>query len=160
MFEKIQEARCKLQGELPRWATASNVRVLPTPLIPACAAVDNRTQVILQWDSVVLGAKEIENVPFDIRIEQGSPDPGVNEIGAIARVLEDEAAGKYEVDGHDVGSGTVNFFLLTENAEVAIERVIVLYGAGLLRQGMRVGVPDAGFYRPIFPIDLKQFSLF
>jgi len=54
-------------------------------------AMAGRTQIVLQW----------------LDTAQGSMD--LQEIYKVEEALEAVSSGKYEVDGHDVGSGTVRW---------------------------------------------------
>jgi hypothetical protein len=55
--------------------------------------------------------------------------------------LEAVSRGEYVVDGHDVGSGTLNVFIYAEDSKVnsAITLVIRFFEQGKLPTGMRIG---------------------
>jgi hypothetical protein len=111
-----------------------------------------RTSIVVQWPEEEFG-------------------PSVFSVVKIYRLedfLTKHAGGLYEVDGHDIGSGTVNIFLFAPDAdaEAAVRRVIDLYQQGRLRLGMRVGVAQEynadrtdWTYRPAYPPDLRRFDL-
>jgi len=63
------------------------------------------------------------------------------EIYKIEDALEVVSGGKYSVDGHDVGSGTVNVFLYAEDSKVdlAISTIVRFFEQGKLPKGMRIG---------------------
>jgi hypothetical protein len=66
---------------------------------------------------------------------------GLQEIYKIEDSLEAVSRGEYFVDGHDIGSGTVNVFLYAEDSKFnsAITLVIRFFEQGKLPTGMRIG---------------------
>src|SRR5262249_35512788 len=86
-------------------------------------AMGGRTQIVLQWLDTAQGGMDLQ------------------EIYKIEDALEAVSSGKYEVDGHDVGSGTVNVFLYAEDSKVdsVIAAVILFFERGKLPKGMRIG---------------------
>ena len=112
------------------------------------AAETPRTQIVLQW------------------LIEDANDISLDQVWTIEDTLEAESEGLFDVDGHDLGSGTANVFLYARDAEAAVGKVLRLYFAGRLRPGMRVGVAeykDASRkdwdYRPVFPRGLHRFEL-
>src|SRR5262245_51276681 len=65
----------------------------------------------------------------------------LEEIYKVEEALETVSGGVYLVDGHDVGSGTVNVFLYADDAKVdaAIALVVRFFEQGRLPKRMRVG---------------------
>jgi hypothetical protein len=70
------------------------------------------------------------------------------------------------VDSFDLGSGTMNLFLYTDDPEKAVQHVVELFEEGLLPPGMRIGVADTQgteqstrTYHPVYPPSLAQFEL-
>ena len=121
---------------------------IAAPAMRAVAGETPQTQIVLQW---------LTDEQNDISLDQ---------IWAIEDTLKAEAAGLFDVDGHDTGSGTANIFLYAQDPQAAVGKVIRLYFAGRLRPGMRVGVAeykDAARkdwdYRPVFPRGLHRFDL-
>jgi hypothetical protein len=121
---------------------------ITAPAMRAAAGETPQTQIVLQW---------ITDEQNDISLDQ---------VWAIEDTLEGEAEGLFDVDGHDVGSGTTNVFLYARDPQAAVGKVIRLYFAGRLRPGMRVGVAEYKDvsrkdwdYRPVFPRGLHRFDL-
>ena len=115
--------------------------------LAAEAPADSRTQIVVQW-------------PIDT-----TTDISQHELWALEDRLESEAEGLYEVDSHDLGSGTANIFLYASELEPAVLKVIAIYRSGRLRPGMRIGVQHyddtaKGWeYLPVFPRGLHRFEL-
>jgi hypothetical protein len=114
----------------------------------AIAGETPQTQIVLQW---------LTDEQNDISLDQ---------VWAIEDTPEAEAEGLFDVDGHDLGSGTANVFLYARDPQAAVGKVMRLYFARRLRPGMRVGVAeykDASRkdwdYRPVFPRGLHRFDL-
>lgn len=121
---------------------------LAAPSMNVIAGEAAQTQIVLQW---------LTDEQNDISLDQ---------VWAIEDTLEAESDGLFDVDGHDVGSGTVNVFLYARDPEATVGKVRRLYFAGRLRPGMRIGVAeykDAARkdwdYRPVFPRGLHRFDL-
>jgi len=113
-------------------------------------AMAGRTQIVLQW----------------LDTAQGSMD--LQEIYKIEDALEAASSGKYDVDGHDAGSGTVNVFLYAEDSKVdsAIAAVILFFERGKLPKGMRIGraiYEDEKrrnwHFQPVYPPGLAEFRI-
>jgi hypothetical protein len=86
----------------------------------------------------------------------------------VESILEAHENDLYFVDGNDVGSGTINFFLYArdENVDATVNAVVRLYEQKLLPDGMRVGVAayknearSDWDFRPVFPVGLEQFNI-
>jgi hypothetical protein len=120
---------------------------LERPGFAAERSADSRRQIVLQW-----------------RID-GTTDISEHEVWALEDRLEADAAGLYEVDSHDLGSGVANIFLYATDAEAAIVKVIAIYRSGQLRPDMRIGVQQyneaakSWEYLPVFPRGLHRFEL-
>lgn len=69
--------------------------------VPVAAA--DLTQIVLQWDEARFSVAEIHQVEDE---------------------LERGAAGLFEVDGHDIGSGTANIFIYSRTPDNAVERLL------------------------------------
>jgi hypothetical protein len=113
-------------------------------------AMAGETQIVLQW---------IDN-------KQGSID--LQKIHQMEDDLEKASGGKYFVDGHDIGSGTLNIFLYAEDAMVdsTIVFVVHLFEQGKLPKGMRLGraIYDDEkrtnwHFQPVYPPNLRAFDI-
>jgi len=113
-------------------------------------AMAGETQVVLQWLDTAEGGM------------------GLQEIHKIEDALEVVSGGKYSVDGHDVGSGTVNVFLYAEDSKVdlAISTIVRFFEQGKLPKGMRIGraiYEDEKcrnwHFQPIYPSGLAEFDI-
>jgi hypothetical protein len=79
------------------------------------------------------------------------------ELLALESRLKDEA-GRYEVDGHDVGSGELNIFLLTHDPITAFEEI----RGNLPMDNAWVAayrVLDSGDYTILWPPTATSFSI-
>jgi hypothetical protein len=71
----------------------------------------------------------------------------------------------YVVDSFDLGGGTMDIFLYSNDPERAARRVVDIFEQGMLPKGMRIGIAnsrgDQGTrtYRPVYPPDLNVFRL-
>jgi hypothetical protein len=92
----------------------------------------------------------------------------LREVHKIEDALEAVSAGKYFVDGHDIGSGTVNVFLYAEDSKVdsAIAAVVRFFEQGKLPKGMRIGRAiyedekrKNWRFRPAYPPGLAEFHI-
>jgi hypothetical protein len=93
---------------------------------------------------------------------------GLQEIYKIEDSLEAVSRGEYFVDGHDIGSGTVNVFLYAEDSKFnsAITLVIRFFEQGKLPKGMRIGraiYADEQCknwrFQPVYPPGLTEFRI-
>lgn len=105
------------------------------------------TQVVVQW---------FDNSPMNSSV---NADP-------LLDLLYTRSDGLYVVDSFDLGSGTMNLFLYTDDPEKAVQHVVELFEEGLLPPGMRIGVADTQgteqstrTYHPVYPPSLAQFEL-
>ncbi len=110
-------------------------------------SVAEEVQVVVQWDDTVFSLSELHD---------------------IEDALDSSADGLYFVDGHDVGSGMANIFLIVEESgtKAAIERVIQVLRQRQWLEGARIAIatdysPDRldWRYRPVHPPGLKEFRL-
>jgi hypothetical protein len=101
-------------------------------------------------------------------VAQWSDDADYDELIEIENALIDEAEDLFEVDGHDIGSGTFNVFMYAEDGsvEASIARVIQLFEDGRLSPNMKLGVAvyedqerEIWTFKPAFPLDLNEFEL-
>jgi hypothetical protein len=104
-------------------------------------------QIVLQW---------FDNSPAN---SNANADP-------LLDLLYKESHDTYVVDSFDLGSGTMNVFLYTNDPDKAVRRVEEIFDQGLLPQGMRIGVADTEgteqstrTYHPVYPPSLAQFKL-
>jgi hypothetical protein len=107
-----------------------------------------RTQIVVQWMIDATG------------------DISLGQVWTLEDTLEAESDGRFEVDGHDFGSGTANVFLFSTDPDRAVERIVQIFQSGLLRPGMRIGVaqytnPERTdwTYRPTYPPGLDRFDI-
>jgi hypothetical protein len=86
-------------------------------------AMAGRTQVVLQW------------------LDAGRGSMDLRDIKNVEDALESVSSGRFIVDGHDVGSSTVNVFLYADGSKVdaAILVVTRLFERGKLPREMRIG---------------------
>jgi hypothetical protein len=86
-------------------------------------ALAGRTQIVCQW------------------LDTGRGSMDFRDIEKIEEALESVSSGRFIVDGHDLGSGTMNVFLYAEDSEVdaAIAVVTRLFEQGKLPPEMRIG---------------------
>ena len=112
----------------------------------AADVLSNQTQIVAQWS---------DDADFDF-------------LAAIAERLITSARDTYEVDGHDVGSGTFNVFIYADDAKVdaAIALVIQLCKEGVIPPEMKLGVAvyqdverTEWTFRPEYPPSLSEFEL-
>ena len=105
------------------------------------------TQVVVQW---------FDNSPINSSV---NADP-------LLDLLHMRSDGLYVVDSFDLGAGTMNVFLYTDDPDRAVKHVVELFEEGLLPQGMRIGVADTvgteqstRTYHPVYPPSLAEFRL-
>ena len=114
--------------------------------IPADADEPPGTQIVVQW---------LDDSPLDSSVRA---DP-------LLALLDARSQGLYVVDSFDLGGGTMNIFLYSDDPERAARRVIEMLQQGVLPQGMRIGIANSTgdqasrTYRPVYPADLKIFQL-
>lgn len=105
------------------------------------------TQIVVQW---------FDNSPINSSV---NADP-------LLALLDMRSDGLYVVDSFDLGAGTMNVFLYTDDPDKAVRHVIELFEEGVLRDGMRIGVADTvgteqstRTYHPVYPPSLAEFKL-
>ena len=105
------------------------------------------TQIVVQW---------FDNSP---------PTSSVN-ADPVLDLLDMRSQNLYVVDSFDVGAGTMNVFLYSDDPDRAVRRVVELFEAGLLPPGMRIGIADTQGgeqstrrYHPAYPPALAKFEL-
>src|SRR5262245_12016511 len=105
------------------------------------------TQIVVQW--------------FDSRppTEHVNADP-------LLDLLSMRSQNLYVVDSFDIGAGTLNVFLYSDDPDRAARRVVEIFEEGLLPPGMRIGIADARggeqstrSYHPAYPPSLAKFEL-
>ena len=77
-------------------------------------------------------------------------------------MLIDALGDRHEVDGHDMGSGEVNFFVLTDNPNAAVAEIRDGTGDWLARPDARAAVRalDGEDYEPLWPAgDTRPFKV-
>ena len=104
-------------------------------------------QIVVQW---------FDNSP---------PNSSVN-ADPLLDLLYKQSQDAYVVDSFDLGAGTMNVFLYTDDPDKAVRRVVEIFDQGLLPQGMRIGVADTQgteqstrTYHPVYPPSLADFKL-
>lgn len=104
-------------------------------------------QIVVQW---------FDNSP---------PNSSVNADPLLDRLYK-QSQDAYVVDSFDLGGGTMNVFLYTDDPDKAVRRVVEIFDQGLLPQGMRIGVADTQgteqstrTYHPVYPPSLAEFKL-
>ena len=73
-----------------------------------------------------------------------------------------EALGEFgDVDGHDAGSGEMNMFILTDEPELAFERIKTLDGVRPLMPKLKVAYRENGKsdFTIIHPLGLTHFAI-
>jgi hypothetical protein len=105
------------------------------------------TQIVVQW---------FDNSP---------PTSSVN-ADPVLDLLDMRSQNLYVVDSFDVGAGTMNVFLYSDDPDRAVGRVVELFEEGLLPPGMRIGIADTRGgeqstrrYHPAYPPALAKFEL-
>jgi hypothetical protein len=119
-------------------------------LIGMCMAMQcapQRTQIVAQW----------------------SDAPGLDALFPIEDALIDEEGGLFEVDGHDIGSGTFNVFIYAEDAKVesSLRHIVEMAERGAVPEGMKLAIAQYlnaertdWAFKPVYPADLKSFAIF
>jgi hypothetical protein len=66
-----------------------------------------------------------------------------------------------EVDGHDMGAGEMNIFVLTDEPRAAFDRIKVLIGTAELMRELKVAYQEIGKsqFTVVHPPGLTQFSI-
>jgi hypothetical protein len=113
-------------------------------------ALAGQTQIVLQW------------------LDNGRGSMDFRDIEKVEDALESVSSGRFIVDGHDVGSGTINVFLYAEDSRVdaAIAIVTRLFEQGKLPPAMRIGravYEDERrrdwHFKPVYPPGLAEFQI-
>jgi len=109
--------------------------------MPSDECLDMKYQLVLQWPGV-----SVEDYDRLILLEETIRD-GLGDIGIV--------------DGHDLGSGEMNIFVHTDNPNPTFEKIKDLVAGGENLKESKVGYRDfeEDDYTPIYPQDLKQFSV-
>ena len=129
-------------------------------LLAVCACSPSRgirpndTQVVAQWllDDRSNTLVDVVTLAFrNIRTER-----------AINRICEDVCFD----DGNDVGSGTFNVYLYTQDVAATVRLLTDLESAGSIPSGLRIGVAQYKdrqrrdwTYKGVYPAGLKSFDL-
>jgi hypothetical protein len=109
------------------------------------------------------------------------PSPAIDQQGLLARVkgilslyryfraeaaIERAAEGLYFEDGNDIGSGTFNVFIYTDQVDRTVARLIDLERSGKVPVGLRIGVAQYKnqertdwTYSVAYPPTLTNFEL-
>lgn len=137
-------------------------------LIFGMAAIAALLVAFLSYDSgeTVLQPKEPPGKQIVVQwFDNSPPDSSVN-ADPLLDLLYKQSQNLYVVDSFDLGGGTMNVFLYTDDADKAVRRVVELFSQGLLPQGMRIGVADTEgteqstrTYHPVYPPALAEFKL-
>lgn len=118
----------------------------------AIEASEGPAQIVLQW-------LDDRKLPADGAAFYAAG--GADEITALEDQIEAQAQGLYCVDGHDLGSGTINIFLYADDQDAAVARLVALAETGALPAGVRIGAPIEGkaALRAFYPPGLEEFDL-
>jgi hypothetical protein len=104
------------------------------------------TQIVAQWPD-------------------GAP---LEKLFAIEDAIENAASDIADIDGHDVGSGTFNVFLYTDDSTIdaTVARLVKLVEGGKVPPGMKVGVAQYTnaartdwTFKPVYPAGLTTFDI-
>ena len=116
-------------------------------------ATTERTQIVVQW-------------LLDPRRPAAAADLDLQDVWSAEDTLDREAAGLFDVEGHDITVGSANVFLSAADPEATVARIVEIFGRGLLRDGMRIGVAqskpaakNARAYRAAYPPGLETFEI-
>ncbi|MBL7951245.1 MAG: hypothetical protein JNM62_05950 [Flavobacteriales bacterium] len=84
-----------------------------------------------------------------------------DELIAMEDLLIDGLTNGADVDGHDMGEGEGNIFIITEDAKATFEGVRAILGKRVIWPVMRAGYrrTDKDAYTPLWPIDLREFTV-
>ena len=93
------------------------------------------------------------------------PEVAFPEFDALVRfedALCKALSARHEVDGHDIGSGEVNFFVLTDDPGLAFSEVRKAMGESPVHPDVRAAARpiDGEDYEPVWPIgDTRTFTV-
>lgn len=118
------------------------------------------TQVVAQWLISDPPATESR-----IGIIMGAITSGIENMAMENRV--DRACGNVcTLDGNDIGSGTYNLYLYTNNVSATVKLLVELENSGRIRHGLRIGAAkytDKSHrdwtYQAMYPAWLKTFDV-
>jgi len=117
-----------------------------TLIVQAASMTGTTTQIVAQWP---------DNADLDA-------------LFAIEEAIIEAEGDLFEVDGHDVGSGTFNVFIYADDGAVdsVVIKLIQLHDDGKIPRGMKLGVANYSdaertdwTFRPVYPAGLKTFEL-
>lgn len=86
-----------------------------------------------------------------------------DEIIAFEQKLEESLPATHDVDGNDVGSGTVNFFVYTESPQAVLRNFRKYMGTNKVEKKLRMAVrrTDGDEFENLWPKrDTRPFDLF
>jgi hypothetical protein len=101
-------------------------------------------------------------------IAQWSDAAGLDELFVIEDTIIEAAGDLFEVDGHDVGSGTFNVFIYADDGAVdaTVAKLIQLREKDKVPNSMKIGVAQYTnaersdwTFKPVYPAGLKSFEL-
>ena len=93
------------------------------------------------------------------------PEAAFSDFDAVVRYEDSLLAvfgDRHEVDGHDMGSGEVNFFVITDDPQGALMEIRGSSGGLLSHPDLRVAArpTNADVYEPLWPVgDPRPFTL-
>lgn len=98
-------------------------------------------QIVIQWDEEAIG-------DFDSLIE-------------VENILYERLSVNHEVDGHDMGSGEANIFIITENPKQAFEEIRQALQSETCWSDVRIAYREISGeeYVPLWPKGLRGFSV-
>lgn len=90
-----------------------------------------------------------------------SPTGDYDQVIQTEDLLREELMGGSEVDGHDLGSGEMNIFLLTDDPTATFEAVRRILERGPAWATVRIAyrVAQGGRYTILWPEDLTEFRV-
>jgi hypothetical protein len=85
----------------------------------------------------------------------------LDNIIALEDELSDVLDGEANVDGHDIGSGEANIFIITNNPEANYKKIKAYLGKRLEKERIRIAYrkTDGEEYVPLYPDAMKDFSI-
>ncbi|HEY1707632.1 MAG TPA: hypothetical protein VGG10_05165 [Rhizomicrobium sp.] len=118
------------------------------------------TQVVAQW---VVGDPTSAESRFKVFVDAATS--GIENMTMENRI--DQACGELcDLDGNDIGSGTYNLYLYTENVSATVKLLVQLEKSGRIHNGLRIGVAkyldkrhQNWTYEAVYPPALKAFDL-
>jgi len=85
----------------------------------------------------------------------------LDDIIALEDELSDLLSGEAIIDGHDIGSGEANIFIITDNPEANYKKIKAYLGKRLEKEQIKIAYrkTDGEEYVPLYPVSMKGFSI-